>query len=631
MSEQALLRIAPPPAHSRLREAEESLAAVLAELEALDAELDTLGLELERFAHRYEQALGTLDSQVEHVERALRRLRLLQDTVAELTRRLEAPAAAEGAARGTRRRQVRAIPHRPPAPPAAELPEGEPPEEAAEEEALEEEVPERESQAQQLKRLHRRLARLLHPDLAQDEAERVRLGELMARVNAAYEAGDLTGLELFAARLGTGEPLETLTEEERLAHVERRLATLRVAASSLRQQRERLRGTATGRLYQEHLERQAEGRDSLEEARAELEEELAELGEDVRARLVALERAVRALSTQRSRHMSTLAGSGGKGRRLKAFDPVLESALVRKGVVRLARQRATPAARELARHLEELAVQAPWQVVLTLMAFFAEVAGRPPPGLALAEAWEERYRVLCEWVPLEGAPAWAQALGRLPRHLELGLRVQKEEVRSGVQLREAELVAAVPLALERADVAALGRHVLAVVGPREACRRCGQEGYLLHLLRTRGLDERHGQLCPHCFGVQKSYWLYSLSEGLEALQPHVLRLGMVAEQVVRLAGASIGFQLLPEERAALTAEGLRQRLVELYLVPYGVELTAEHLRLVQGGRELAAAAAVVPEGVVVLRLAPEAGTTERELLELLRSRIERRFRPEAEK
>jgi hypothetical protein len=628
VSEQALLRIAPPPAHSRLREAEERLATVLAELEALDGELDTLGLELERFAHRYEQALGARDSQVEHVERALRRLRLLQDTVAELTRRLEEPPA-EGATQGTRRRQVRAIPHRPPVPPAAELPAGERPEEETPEEvaAAEEAVPERESQAQQLKRLHRRLARLLHPDLAQDEAERVRLGELMARVNAAYEAGDLTGLELFAARLGTGESLDTLTEEERLAHVERRLATLKVAASSLRQQRERLLSTATGRLYEEHVERQAEGRDSLEEARAELEEELEELGEDVRARLVALERAVRGLSTQRSRYMSTLAGSGGKGRKLKAFDPVLESALVRKGVVRLARQRATPAARELARHLEELAVQAPWQVVLTLMAFCAEVAGRPPPGLASAEAWEERYRVLCEWVPLEGAPEWAQALGRLPRHLELGLRVQKEEVRFGVQLRERELVAAVPLALERADVAALGRHVLAVVGPREACRRCGQEGYLLHLLRTRGLDERHGQLCPHCFGVQKSYWLYSLSEGLEALQPHVLRLGMVAEQVVRLAGASIGFQLLPEERAALTAEGLRQRLVELYLAPYGVELAAEHVRLVQGGRELAAEE-VVPEGVVVLRLAPEAGTTERELLELLRSRIERRFRPE---
>jgi hypothetical protein len=105
--------------------------------------------------------------------------------------------------------------------------------------------------------------------------------------------------------------------------------------------------------------------------------------------------------------------------------------------------------------------------------------------------------------------------------------VQKEEARFGVQLREAELVASVPLALERADVAALGRHVLAEVGPREACRRCGQEGDLLHLLRMRGLDERHGQLCPHCFGVQ--------AEGLEALQPHVLRLGM-ARSVRRSPG-----------------------------------------------------------------------------------------------
>jgi hypothetical protein len=261
------------------------------------------------------------------------------------------------------------------------------------------------------------------------------------------------------------------------------------------------------------------------------------------------------------------------------------------------------------------------------MAFFAEAAGRPPPGLDSTEAWAERYELLRE-LGLHDAPTFDQALTRLPRHLELGMRVMKKEVRFGLQLRDAELLAAVPLALQRADVAELGRSVLAVIGPQEQCKRCGEEVLLQHLLRTRGLDELNGLLCPLCAHVQKSYWLYSRSEGQEALLPHALRLGTVAEQVVRLAGKSFGFQFLPEEREALTASHLRQRFMDLYVQPYGVELEPAHLHLSQGGKALAPEAPV-GKGLVKLELAPEAGKSEKEVLELLRSRIERRFRPDA--
>jgi hypothetical protein len=323
--------------------------------------------------------------------------------------------------------------------------------------------------------------------------------------------------------------------------------------------------------------------------------------------------------------MTTLTKSG-KGRKLRVFDPVLESPLVRQGVLRLERQRATPAARELARWLEDAVTQEPWQVALTLMAFFAEVAGRPPPGLDTSDAWAERYELLRE-LDMPEAPAYDQALTRLPRHLALGLRVMKKEVCFGLQLREAGLLAAVPLALQRADVAERGRSVLAVIGPQEQCKRCGEEVLLQHLLRTRGLDERHGLLCPLCAHPQKSYWLYSRSEGQEALLSHALRLGTVVEQGVRLAGTSVGFQMLPEEREALTAAHLRQRLVDLYLQPYGVELAPEHLGLVQAGQVLDAETRV-GRGAVTLKLAPEAGQSTQQVLELLRSRIERRFRPD---
>lgn len=52
---------------------------------------------------------------------------------------------------------------------------------------------------QSLREIYRKLAAALHPDRAEDEADRVRRNALMPRVNQAYEAGDL--LALFALQL----------------------------------------------------------------------------------------------------------------------------------------------------------------------------------------------------------------------------------------------------------------------------------------------------------------------------------------------------------------------------------------------------------------------------------------------
>ena len=46
--------------------------------------------------------------------------------------------------------------------------------------------------SQNLKQLYRDVAKLIHPDLATDEKERLRRQELMAQVNQAYENGDDT-------------------------------------------------------------------------------------------------------------------------------------------------------------------------------------------------------------------------------------------------------------------------------------------------------------------------------------------------------------------------------------------------------------------------------------------------------
>ncbi|HEX9049525.1 MAG TPA: J domain-containing protein, partial [Anaeromyxobacter sp.] len=476
-----------------------------------------------------------------------------------------------------------------------------------------------------LKRVYRRLARVLHPDLAQDDAERVRLGELMARVNAAYAKGDLAALEIMAERVGAGEPPGELSDEERRAHLERRIATLERIAASLARERALLDRSDTARLRAEALRREAEGRNLVAETRAEVKEEAEAAYADALQRLARLGRAARDLSRARSTAMDRIVKRGPTGAR-RAFDPLEEAEIVRAGAARLDRQRATPAARELARTLEARVGDAPWEVALTLLAFFAEdAAGRPPEALATAEGWSARWDLLRATWP--EAPDLPRAFARLPRHLALGAREQGGGIVAGVQLADAALLAGVRIALDRAAVADVARDVLAALGPEEACKACGERGPALHLLRTRGLDELNGLACPACGAILRSYWRYGEADGLEALAPHALRLGLVAEATAQLAGTAIGFQMLPGEREKLTADRLRKRFAELYLGPYEVELPADAIGVARGKEPLAPGARVGTEGRLRFTVREGAGTTAEELLELLRARIERRFRP----
>lgn len=321
--------------------------------------------------------------------------------------------------------------------------------------------------------------------------------------------------------------------------------------------------------------------------------------------------------------MTKIVRRGPTGAR-RTFDPLAEGGLVRMGAARLDRQRATAAARELARRLEEAE---PVEAALTLLAFFAEEAGgRAPDAIARAEGWAATWERLRPVLP--ETPELPRVLGRLPRHLVLGARAHGDELVAGVQLAEPELLAGVRIALERERVAALGREVLAALGPEEACEGCGARGPARHLLRTRGLDERHGLACASCGAILRSYWRYGELDGLEALAPHALRLGLVAEVTVQLAGTAIGFQLLPAQREELTAAALLRRFADLYLAAYEVDLAqdAPSLVAVRGGA--LPASAPLPTGARLrLALDPSAGMSAEALLDLLRHRIERRFRP----
>jgi len=612
--------------------AEARLRATVEEITRLDAEIEALSAELADFSRRYERALADAFADLAAAERLVRRLQALEEGLAALAESLRKGGAAAGAAPQRRAQGTRGARRRPPRRAAAreagregDAEDGDAGAPAPAPGAAPDEPPEVEPAEVVLKRLYRRLARVLHPDLAQDDAERARLGDLMARVNAAYAKGDLTALEVMAEKVGAGEPPGELSPEERRAHLDRRIATLARIAASLARERERLARSDTARLRAEARRREEDGRDYLAETRAEVQEEAEAAYADALHRLARLGRAARDLSRARSTTMSQLTRRGPTGAR-RAFDPLEEADIVRMGASRLDRQRATPAARELGRTLEAAAQAAPWEVALALLAFFAEDAGgRPPDALATAEGWAARWDLLkALWA---GAPDLPRLCARLPRHLVIGARAQGDAVVAGVQLADAALLAGVRIAMERESVARIAREVLAVLGPEEACAACGGRAPALHLLRTRGLDELNGLACPSCGAILRSYWRYGEADGLEALAPHALRLGLVAEATAQLAGTAIGFQMLPAEREKLTADRLRRRFAELYLAPYEVELSPEAIGVSRGRERLASGARIGAEGRLGFTVGEGAGTTAEELLEVLRARIERRFRP----
>jgi hypothetical protein len=609
----ALARAARPPTPDAADEAEARLRAAVEEVTCLDAEIEALSQALADFSRRWERALGEAFRDLGAGERLVRSLQALEGALRAAAeeirsgtapRRGRRPRAARRAARGSARRGEGDAAA--PSPSAPEAPELEPREVA-------------------LKRLYRRLARLLHPDLARDAADQARLGEHMARVNAAYEEADLTALELIAERLGAGEPPGELSPAERRAHLERRAATLARIAASLARERDRLLRSDTARLRAEALRREADGEDWLARTRVEVGEEAAAAYGDALVRLGRLGAAARELERAREEAMRQIDKRGPTGAR-RAFDPLEEAEIVRMGASRLERQRATPAARELARGLEARAGEAPWEVALALLAFFGEDAGgRPPEALATAGRWSVTWERLRPRWP--AAPGLARAIARLPRHLVVGARAQGEGVVAGVQLADAALLAGVSIAMGRESVAEIARAVLAALGPEEACPACRRAAPALHLLRTRGLDERNGLACAGCGEILRSYWRYGEADGLEALAPHALRLGLVAEASAQLAGTAIGFQMLPAERERLTAAGLRRRFRELYLEPYEVELSAGAIGVARGREPLGPAARLGAPGALRFTVRRGAGPTEEELLELLRARIERRFRP----
>lgn len=128
-----------------------------------------------------------------------------------------------------------------------------------------------------LKKLYREVAKNIHPDLATDEAERLRRQKLMAEANQAYAEGDEARLQAILREWetspesvkGEGTGAELIRVIRKIAQVEERLRVIEAEMKELRE----------SDLYQLKTrveEAEAEGRDLLAELAAQIKEQIAQ-------------------------------------------------------------------------------------------------------------------------------------------------------------------------------------------------------------------------------------------------------------------------------------------------------------------------------------------------------------------
>jgi len=127
------------------------------------------------------------------------------------------------------------------------------------------------------KRLFRQLARIIHPDLAGDPAERERRTNLMVAANLAYEQGDVAGLERLLADWERSP--EAVTGGGALAELERtirRIAQVQGRMDAIDEELAELEASAMGWLRRRTEKAAREGWDLLAHMVKEIDRQILE-------------------------------------------------------------------------------------------------------------------------------------------------------------------------------------------------------------------------------------------------------------------------------------------------------------------------------------------------------------------
>jgi hypothetical protein len=209
--------------------------------------LETSKTEAAQFQHRYHQTVGRLYAQLDELDALLAKVRAGFDPD---------DAAAQAHAQATEQHakasaEEAGLIEAQPAPPPIITPE--------------------------LKLAFRQAAKLMHPDRAITECERLRRTALMSKVNVAYERGDQNAIEKLIKEYGQ-DPEAILGEDiaSRIVKTIRRIAQLRRRTNEIHQQLAAMQETDIFHLKQTIEETEAMGGDPLGDLAKQLMQELSE-------------------------------------------------------------------------------------------------------------------------------------------------------------------------------------------------------------------------------------------------------------------------------------------------------------------------------------------------------------------
>jgi hypothetical protein len=148
------------------------------------------------------------------------------------------------------------------------------------------------SPSDELKKLYRTIAKLIHPDLASDEVERARRHTAMVEANRAYESGDEIGLRAVLDAWETNpDAISGSDVAAELIRLVRKIAQVRARIIQIREEMAVLRRSDLAQLRRRRADAMETGRDLF----AEMAAQVATRIDEARSRLVELERAQRAL------------------------------------------------------------------------------------------------------------------------------------------------------------------------------------------------------------------------------------------------------------------------------------------------------------------------------------------------
>jgi hypothetical protein len=235
------------PEEQELTRLESEQAALEEQVTSAELTLETSKTETAQFQHRYHQTVGQLYAQLDELDSQIAKMQagLSPD---DATAQAHAQAAEQQAKASA---EEAGLIEAQPAPPPVITPE--------------------------LKLAFRQAAKLMHPDRATTEPERLRRTALMAQVNLAYERGDQKAIEKLIKEYGQ-DPEAIVGEDvaSRIVKSIRRIAQLRRRMGEVQQQMDAMQQTEIFHLKQTIEETEAMGGDPLGDLAKQLMQELSE-------------------------------------------------------------------------------------------------------------------------------------------------------------------------------------------------------------------------------------------------------------------------------------------------------------------------------------------------------------------